>query len=352
MKNFNYYNGKIGMPPGTIIYTGEKNDFDIKLELYSFNNKILDKKKLNHLDDFSFIKNNNRFNWLNVKGIHNIDFIKKVGELFNIDNLILEDLTNVSQMVKIENRDSYLFIVLKNVCIKNEKINYQQVSFLLIGNNLITFQEDDEEIFHSIKNRIEIVDSKIRKKDIKYLTYAIIDSLVDNYFSIIDFFDKKSDELEYNILKNFKEEYLEEILNFKEETSIFKKVTYSMKEINLKFFTGELSVFFGKELKNYFRDLYDHINSISYSGETINSKSLELLQIYYTSVSNNINSVMKVLTIISTIFIPLSFLTGLYGMNFKYMPELENPYGYFYTLGVMLLIIILMGIYFKKKKWW
>ena len=155
MKKFNYHKEKIGMPPGTIIYTGERKDFDIKLELYSFGDKVFDKKNLNHLEDISFIKNNNKFNWLNVKGVHNIEFIKKIGELFNIDNLILEDLTNVSQMVKIEDRDSYLFIVLKDIGIVSEKINYQQVSFLLIGKNLITFQEDSKEIFSSIKIIIE-----------------------------------------------------------------------------------------------------------------------------------------------------------------------------------------------------
>lgn len=344
---------KAGLPPGTILYTGkEESTYDVKLDIYSFDDKGVEKKVLNSSDDISFIKTNNKFNWINITGVHNVEIIEKVGELFNIDSLILEDLANVNQMVKIEDRGSYLFIVLKTIEMIEKKIIYDQVSFILIGKVLITFQENCKDIFASIKKRLETPNSKIVKRGVGYLSYAIIDNLFDNYFEIIDSINDKIGSMEYNILKNFKEGYLEEILYLKKQTLGLKKITYSMREINLKFFSEEVLNYFGKDLKNYFRDLYDHVTSICSSVDSLTSDSSELLQIYYTTVNNNMNSVMKILTIISTIFIPLGFLTGLYGMNFKHMPELENPNGYFYTLGVMLLIIIIMIIYFKKKKWW
>lgn len=344
---------KAGLPPGTILYTGkEESTCDVKLDIYSFDDKGVEKKVLNSSDDISFIKTNNKFNWINITGVHNVEIIEKVGELFNIDSLILEDLANVNQMVKIEDRGSYLFIVLKSIEMIEKKIIYDQVSFILIGKVLITFQENCKDIFASIKKRLETPNSKIVKRGVGYLSYAIIDNLFDNYFEIIDSVNGKVGTMEYNILKKFKEEYLEEILYLKREALGLKKITYSMREVNLKFFNEEVLNYFGKDLKNYFRDLYDHITSICSSVDGLTSDSSELLQIYYTTVNNNMNSVMKILTIISTIFIPLSFLTGLYGMNFKHMPELENPNGYFYTLGVMLLIIVIMIIYFKKKKWW
>lgn len=353
MKNYSYSQKKVGLPPGTILYTGEKASHDITLELYSFDSNEIKKERLGKNQDFDFIKSNGKFNWLNINGIHDTELINKLGKTFEIDNLVLEDIANINQRVKTEDWEKYLFIVLKMIKFEENKkeIKYEQISFILGKNYLLTFQEEPGDIFDFVRKRIESTTSKIIQKGIGYLAYALIDVIVDNYFIALDLAEEKIDKLEYEILNNFSDEQAEKILRLKSELSILKKGIYPIREISAKLQGTEIIAYFGKSNKMYLSDLHDHGMVICDIIENMLSRTSELFQLYYSTQSNDMNNVMKVLAIISTIFMPLSFLAGVYGMNFSYMPELTWKYGYFMIIGIMILLVIVMIIVFKKKKW-
>lgn len=350
----NFYNKrKVGLPPGTIFYTGDKADKNIDMELYLFDGKKSLRKNLKENDDLSFLKNENNLVWLNVNGIHNVELINNIGNILNINSLVLEDLTNINQRVKIEVWEDYLFIVLKMTGINSitKDIEYEQVSFILGKNYLITFQEKAGDVFDTVRKRIEIPNSKIFQRGIGYLSYALIDVIADNYFVVLDKLEEKTDRLERKILNEFSDKLVEKILKLKGELAVLKKGIYPIREISAKFQSQDVISYFGKNNKMYLLDLHDHGITICDIIENMTSRTSELFQLYYSILSNDMNNVMKVLAIISTIFMPLSFLAGLYGMNFKYMPELEWNYGYFIILGIMAVLVITMIIIFKKKKW-
>ena len=353
MKDNSYNKRKVGLPPGTIFYTGDKADKNIDMELYLFDGKKSLRKNLKENDDLSFLKNENNLVWLNVNGIHNVELINNIGNILNINSLVLEDLTNINQRVKIEVWEDYLFIVLKMTGINSitKDIEYEQVSFILGKNYLITFQEKAGDVFDTVRKRIEIPNSKIFQRGIGYLTYALIDVIADNYFVVLDKLEEKTDRLERKILNEFSDKLVEKILKLKGELAVLKKGIYPIREISAKFQSQDVISYFGKNNKMYLLDLHDHGITICDIIENMTSRTSELFQLYYSILSNDMNNVMKVLAIISTIFMPLSFLAGLYGMNFKYMPELEWNYGYFIILGIMAVLVITMIIIFKKKKW-
>lgn len=353
MKDNSYNKRKVGLPPGTIFYTGDKADKNINMELYLFDGKKSLRKNLKENDDLSFLKNENNLVWLNVNGIHNVELINNIGNILNINSLVLEDLTNINQRVKIEVWEDYLFIVLKMTGINSitKDIEYEQVSFILGKNYLITFQEKAGDVFDTVRKRIEIPNSKIFQRGIGYLTYALIDVIADNYFVVLDKLEEKTDRLERKILNEFSDKLVEKILKLKGELAVLKKGIYPIREISAKFQSQDVISYFGKNNKMYLLDLHDHGITICDIIENMTSRTSELFQLYYSILSNDMNNVMKVLAIISTIFMPLSFLAGLYGMNFKYMPELEWNYGYFIILGIMAVLVITMIIIFKKKKW-
>lgn len=346
MKTYFYNKNKAGLPPGTVLYTGENKNSSVDMELYSFGSNELIKKKIS-VDELEEIKNNGKINWININGIHDTELLNKFGAVFEIDNLVLEDITNVNQRVKMEEWGDYLFIVLKIMKKNKDEISHEQVSFILGKSYLLTFQEEAGDIFDTVKKRME----KIIQKGIGYTAYALIDIIVDNYLIVLDSIQGKVDNLEYEILNNFSNEQAEKILKLKTEISILKKGIYPIREISAKFQNGEVILYFGKNNKMYLSDLHDHGIIICDAIESILARTSELFQLYYSVQSNELNNVMKVLAIISTIFMPLSFLAGLYGMNFSYMPELEWKYGYFIILGIMFILVVIMIIVFKKKKW-
>ncbi len=353
MKTYSYNKKKAGLPPGTVLYTGDTKDKNIDIELYSFDSNGLSRNKINQKDGFEFIKSNGKYNWLNINGIHDTSLINTIGKDFEIDSLVLEDIANTDQRVKIEDRGDYLFIVLKMVKFNKEinKIESEQISFLLGKTHMITFQEEPGDVFDAVRKRMEIPSAKIIQKGISYLAYALIDVIVDNYLIVLDLLEEKIDNLEYEILNNFSNEQAEKILRLKSELLVLKKSIYPIREVTAKLQSVELVSYFGKTNKMYLLDLHDHGIVVCDIIENMTGRMSELFQLYYSTQSNDMNKVMKVLAVISTIFMPLSFLAGVYGMNFAYMPELGWKYGYFILLGIMLALVIIMIIIFKKKKW-
>jgi len=343
-------NKKIGLSPGTLIYTGKIKNGEVKVTSYSYNSESIKSSVITTYGTILHMRDNYS-HWLDIQGVHNIDTISKLGEIYKIDNLILEDILNINQRPKFEEREDFIFLVMKIALLapdENDAIEYSQISFILSSNFLLTFQEKNHHIFDEIINRLQNNIGKLRKRKENYLAYALLDNIIDHYFEVYEYFEEKLNILEEKIMMTPSKEDIEEIIRLKREIIEFRKNIYPIREI---IFTLGHNEYF-HEIRLYLKDLQDHSLIIHENTETIYNRALELVQLYHSSVGNNMNETMKVLTIISTIFIPLSFLTGIYGMNFQNMPVLSLKYGYYFILGVMALLVIIMVIYFKKKNWW
>ncbi|MGL5278734.1 MAG: magnesium/cobalt transporter CorA [Cetobacterium sp.] len=345
---------KTGLQPGTIMYTGTKTKLDpIEIETFVYNKENVDQKIITYKDDLILNLDLKMNNWINISGIHDVDLIKKIGEYLNIDNLVLEDIVSNNQRPKIEVRDNLIFIVLKLITHnENNEFRYEQISLILLENTLITFQESKNDIFNTIKNRIVKDIGRLRKKDISYLTYGLLDRIIDEYFVILDNLNNRSDELEEIIVLSPSKDEFEKILTLKKDILKLKKSITPLKEFMVTLKSNEIKEYLSEDIDIYLEDLNDHVNVTLENVENLFLKGNELIQLYHTTVSAGMNEIMKVLTMISTIFIPLSFLVGLYGMNFEVIPELKWQYGYFLLLFIMFLIICGIGYFFKKKKWW
>lgn len=344
-------NKKVGLAPGTLIYTGELKDEKIKIILYSYNKETVKKVIDNSLDKLSFFNEKDFVNWIVIEGVHDVELIKKIGVFYEIDNLILEDILNINQRPKFEEREKYISFFLKMIYLnkKSDEIEYEQISFILGEGYLITFQEKTGNIFNNLQERIENGIGKLRNKKENYLMYALFDIIVDNYFLILENFEERIEALEEKIVNNPSQKIIEEIISLKKEISKFKRNVIPIKEILIKISNID---YFDESMNIYLKDLHDHGTIIYESIEIIYNRSNDLIQLCHSSIGNSMNEIMKILTTISTIFIPLSFLAGLYGMNFKYMPELSWEYGYYFILGLIFIVVAGMILYFKRKNWW
>ncbi|MHD0318375.1 magnesium/cobalt transporter CorA [Fusobacterium sp. THCT1E2] len=344
-------NKKVGLAPGTLVYTGELKDEKIKIIFYSYNEETVKKAIDNSLDKLSLFNEKNFVNWIAVEGVHDVELIKKIGTFYEIDNLMLEDILNIDQRPKFEEREKYISFFLKMIYMnkKNNEIEYEQISFILGEGYLITFQEKTGNIFDNLQERIENGIGRLRKKKENYLMYALFDIIVDNYFLILENFEEKIEALEEKIVNNPSQKIIEDIISLKKEISKFKRNVIPIKEILIKISNVD---YFDESMNIYLKDLHDHGTIIYESIEIIYNRSNDLIQLCHSSIGNNMNEIMKILTTISTIFIPLSFLAGLYGMNFQYMPELSWEYGYYFVLGLMFIVVAGMILYFKRKNWW
>ncbi len=345
---------KTGFQPGTLIYTGSKKDCEpIEVEEFTYNKENLFHKLNFYKDKLNLNINPEMNNWINISGVHDVELIKKIGEYFNIDTLILEDIVSTNQRPKIEVRDNLIYIVLKLIIpTENDIFKYEQISLVLLEHTLIIFQESKTPIFNTIKNRILKDIGRLRKKGLSYLTYGILDRIIDDYFIILENLNDRSENLEEIILLSADKESFEKILALKKDILKFKKSVIPLKELMITLRNNEVKEYLQEDINIFLEDLHDHIKVILEGVENVFLKGNELIQLYHTTVSAGMNEIMKVLTMISTIFIPLSFLAGLYGMNFEIIPELKWEYGYFLLLFVMFLLICGMGYFFKKKKWW
>ncbi|KUG21477.1 magnesium and cobalt transport protein cora [hydrocarbon metagenome] len=265
--------------------------------------------------------------------------------------LVLEDILNTDQRPKMEDYGDYLYLVLKNFYEREgEGLQSDQISVILGKDFVLSFQEKESSILDSIKEKISKSKGRIRKEGADYLAHAIMDNIVDNYFIVLENLEEKIENLEDDLVKKPTQSTLHDIHMFKRELIMLGKSLWPLREaINSLARSG--SPLIDKSIVVYFKDIYDHIIAIIDTVETFKDMLSVMLDIYLSTISNKLNEVMKVLTIIATIFMPLTFIAGVYGMNFKYMPELEWRLGYFGVLGIMLTVALIMVFYFKKKKW-
>jgi magnesium transporter len=345
---------KIGLPPGSIIHIGENSNSDTKIEVIEYNESHLKESEYFN-DEFLFkdeFEEKSDVSWIDVSGVHNEKIIEEIGEGFAAHPLILEDIVNTGQRPKIDLYNDYIFISLKVLAYNNEKdeVEFEQISLILGKNFIITFQKEDKDFFSLIKDRIRNTKGIVREKGADYLAYALIDSIVDNYYLTLEILADKVEELEKDIISNPSSDELERIKHYKNEITFIRKSIWPLRDI-IRSIIRSSSSLIKESTEIYFKDIYDHVVEILDMIGLLQDMLTNTLDVYLTSSSNKMNEIMKILTIISSIFIPLTFITGVYGMNFKYMPELESNYGYPIVLSLMFVIIILLLMYFKRKDW-
>lgn len=341
---------KFGAAPGSVIYTGEKKIESVKFAVTDFDQDVLESIELDSLDKISEQKTSKR--WLHVKGLHDTQVFNQLGEMFNIHPLVLEDIVNPNQPPKIEEFEDYLFVITKLVYFDENELQLlsEHISFVLLDNIVISFQETETAHFEPLIRRLENPKGRMRKLGVDYFLYALLDLIVDHYFLAIDALNDQFEDLEQQVIDNPEQHLVEDIHHLKRLVITFRKAVWPMREVvNLLMDEGVEHI--SDEIDVFLRDLYDHTIQAIDSLETQRELASGLLDTYLSQVSHRMNEVMKVLTIMSTIFIPLSFLAGLYGMNFDYIPELHFRFGYFILLGFMVFVVLGMLLVFKKKKW-
>ncbi len=340
-----------GLPPGTIVYSGEQQSAKVKITLLEYNEKEFIEKEFSDFNECMLHVKSDMVKWINVDGIHNTELIQKIGEKFNIHTLTLEDVVNTYQRPKFEEYDNYLLSIMKMLSYDAET-HAEQLSILLFDNNtVVSFQEiHGGDAFDIIRTRIRTGKGRIRKMGADYLAYCLIDAVVDLYFVILEKIGDRIEILEEELVSNPSKETMKFLHSMKREMIFLRKAVWPMRELINNFERCE-NILIKKSTRLFLRDLYDHTIRVIDTVETFRDLLSGMMDIYLSSVSNRMNEVMKVLTIITTIFIPLSFIAGIYGMNFDNMPELHTKYGYFTLWAVMISIAIGMVFYFKKKKW-
>lgn len=344
------YLKKAGLPPGDLVYTGEMGLKETEIIFISYNTDNFLKKQVKSLDEI--IIDDSCVNWIIFSGIPTAEEMRLIGEMYELHKLTLEDILNTSQRTKFEVYEKYKYLVTRIIHQKADTVHLEseQLSIILKNNVLITFFEHDISIIESLINRISNKSGSIREKKLDYLFYAVLDSIIDHYFAIISPIE---DEIERYDSKLFSDIENEEIIHVKQIRQILvalRKNIGPFKEIFHKFSRDEYE-FIEKSNLIYIHDLYDHTVHLIETIDVLKDNTSNIAEIHLSVMSNNMNEIMKVLTIISTIFIPLSFVAGLYGMNFENMPELKWSFGYFYVLIVMGLVLTSMVMFFRRKKW-
>ena len=343
---------KVGLSPGTLVHIGDKKTDRTRITIIDYDEVQFQEQEIKTVDECFPFKDTPTVTWINIDGLHEIDVIERLGIHFNIHPLILEDIVNTGQRPKIEDFEDYIFVVIKMLSIDEEgnEINAEQISVLLGSNFVISFQERPGDVFDSIRERIRKGKGRIRKMGADYLAYALLDSVVDHYFIILESVGDRVESLEEDLVIHPVPETLQSIHHLKREMIFLRRSVWPLREVISVLERGE-SALIKQSTGIFLRDVYDHTIQVMDTIETFRDIVSGMLDVYLSSISNKMNEVMKVLTIIATIFIPLTFMAGVYGMNFKYMPELELHWAYPAAWIAMVTVGVVMVIYFKRKKW-
>jgi magnesium transporter len=344
---------KAGLPPGTLVHIGEKRAGEPIIALIDYDEANFQEREVKAVEECFPFRDKPTVTWINVEGVHQVEVVEKLGHCFGLHPLVLEDILNTDQRPKMEIYGDYVYIVLKMLYggDVNHPIEAEQVSLILGSNFVISFQEGKEgDVFNPVRERIRSGKGLIRTMGSDYLAYSLIDMIVDSYFLILERLGEKIELLEEALVAHPTATTLQEIRKFKTEMIFVRRVVWPLREL-VSGLRRKESPLIKETTEIYLRDVYDHTVQVMDTVELYREMLSGMLDIYLSSVSNRLNSVMKVLTIIATIFMPLTFIAGIYGMNFKYMPELEWRWGYPAIWLIVVAIGISMLIYFKKRKW-
>jgi len=342
-----------GLSPGTLIHVGQKKSETIKISFMDYNaGGHFSEGEVESIDEITSIADPATVTWVNVAGLHQIEVIESVGQTFGIHPLFLEDFLNTEQRPKMEQYDDYLYMILKMIHWRDDpgEIEAEQMSIVLGKTFVLTFQEQEQDYFNPLRQRIREAKGRIRQQGADYLAYALLDIIVDHYFLILENIGEDIERVEEELVSNANPDILHEIHHLKREMLFLRRSVWPLREVIGSLQRGDAPLFQADTLI-YLRDVYEHTIQVIDTVETFRDIISGLLDIYLSSISNKMNEVMKVLTVIATIFIPLTFFTSLYGMNFKFLPELEWRWGYPMLWLVMLTISGGMLFYFKKRDW-
>ena len=340
----------IGAPPGTLFYNGEVRTDRIKITLIEYNETDFFEQEFYDLSDCLSHVKPNMVKWINVEGLHKPELVEKIGKIYNIHPLTMEDIVHVDQRPKFEDYEHYVVAIMKMISYTTE-VKSEQLAIILCENTVISFQEPNNgDAFDIIRNRLRQCKGRVRKLGADYLAYALMDAVVDCYFTAIERIGDKVEEIEEEIINQSDKKSLMELYHLKREMIYLRKQVWPMRDMINNMIRSETTLI-NPTSDIYLRDLSDHVTRIIDTVETYRDLLSGIMDIYLSTNANRMNEVMKVLTIMSSIFIPVTFIAGVYGMNFDNMPELHTKNGYFITCGVMGAIIIGLVIYFKRKKW-
>jgi len=343
---------KIGLPPGTPVYVGEKREEAVRMTVIDYDNEHFQEKEITQVEECCKLKETTSVSWINFDGVHNAEVIEAVGKNFNLHPLVVEDIVHPGQRPKMEEYDNCVFMIF-NVLTHDDETNdivAEQVSLVLSEHFVLSFQERPGDIFDLIRDRLRNGKGRIRKMGADYLAYSLLDAVVDHYFVILEKVGEEIEKLEEVLIDNPKPETMQEIHRLRREMLFLRKSVWPLRELIGGIEKSESPLVSESTLK-YLRDVYDHTIQIIDTVETFRDMLSGLHDTYLTIISSRMNEVMKVLTIIATIFIPLTFIAGVYGMNFKFMPELNFKWGYFIVLFILFSVALLMVLFFKRKKW-
>jgi magnesium transporter len=343
---------KAGMPPGALVYLGDHAPQKPCLYAIVYDESHFESHQVQTLEEALALKEKGKYLWLNIDGLQDTALVTKIGERFAIHPLALEDILNAEQRPKREQFDEFLLVIVKAVqwSAENKELNSEQISLVLGKDYVISFQEKVGDQFAQLKTRLQTSTNRLRKNGPDYLMYAMLDVIVDNYFVVLEQFGEQLDLLEHQIVNNPEPSSLTQLYSLKRAALFVRRATWPLREA-LGFLQYGESSFVKKSTLPFLRDVYSHtveaIDTVEIFRETLSS----MLDIYLSSASNRLNIVIKVLTIMTTIFMPLSLIAGIYGMNFDHMPELHWTYGYPFALGLMLAVTLGMLIIFRVKRW-
>ncbi len=343
---------KYGMSPGSLVYVGDKPTDTVTVSVIDYSEGHLEERDDIRIEDCEPFLESNSMTWINISGVHNTEVIERIGKLSGLHFLLLEDVLNTEQRPKMDDYDDHLFVVMRMINMESEKhlLDHEQIS-LVIGNRfVISFQERTGDVFDPIRDRLRKAKGRIRRSGADYLAYSLMDMIVDHYFMVLEDFGDRIETLQDEVIDNPEPEILKSIHRLKHQMIFMRKAVWPVREVinNLLRLESDL---IGKDVQFYLKDIYDHTLQVVDTVETYRDVLSGILDIFLTNVSNRMNEIMKVLTVIATIFIPLTFLAGVYGMNFHYMPELNWRYSYpvFWICNVTIAGIMLL--WFRKKKW-
>ncbi|MBP8685554.1 MAG: magnesium/cobalt transporter CorA [Methanomassiliicoccales archaeon] len=349
-------NKKVGMPPGSMIYVGDGSPSPTTVSLMDYTETEVMEKTGVTLEECMPLRDSPSVTWLNFSGLADVETIKRLGEVFGLHPLVLEDILHIGQRPKLEQYDRYVYLVVKmlyrgdNGEDNGKEVTYEQLSIVLGKNYVLTFQEREGDVFTNIRERIRNNKGRLRRSGPDYLVYSILDMVVDNYFPALERVGDRVEDIEERMSDDPEPEVLSDIYRLKREVLFLRKSIWPAREVVGAMMRQDIELV-APSTTTYLRDVYDHSIQVMDVVETYTDMLSELTDVYMSMVSNRMNEIMKTLTIIAIIFIPLTFIVGLYGMNFTYMPELTSRYAYPAVLLGMTTIAMVMLLYFRRKGW-
>lgn len=345
---------KAGAAPGTLIHVGEVSGVDTAIDLIHYDASHLDERSSLDVSQCRRETNTGQTAWYNITGLHNAEIIRSIGNLFQLHPLVQEDILNTDHRPKIEVHDTYLYIVLKMLQFDHEHriVQMEQVSLIIGDDYVLSFQERAGDVFDGVRERLRHGHGRrIHQLGPDYLAYALIDAVVDNYFVLLENLGDAIEDLETELLNRPTPDTLNQIHHYKREMLLLRKAVWPLREV-LSSLSRDESVILSPDIRVYLRDVYDHTIHIIDNIETLRDLLSGMLDLYISSVSQRMNEIMKVLTLFASIFMPLTFIAGVYGMNFDYMPELRWQWGYPLIMAFMLATGAGLFAYFRWRKWW